>query len=287
MRLSRSLAAFLLSCVSLGFSQQPLTQQQACAKFSDAVVGIDAGGQSRGTGFIVSENGLIVTANHVIRNLDGQYYSAITVTMPDGHIAFADPVSPMSPESVGRDFALLRVHVKNKLPFLKMGSIEEVEIGEDAAIIGFPFSALRGLERSIKFCVSAEFAAVGKEPHPVQWTDHRTNTVSTIPVEVNVVYFQGPSIKGISGSPIISRETGDVVGVVSVRLTGIGPSLEELKDETAKGLGSGVSISGLSPGPVIHQILSVFDDQLANGLGAAVAIDPAKNAAEQAERQHK
>jgi S1-C subfamily serine protease len=188
----------------------PLSQQEACAKFSDAVVSIESGGQIRGTGFIVSEDGLIITANHVIRNEEGAYYQAIIVTLKGGSIAFAKPVDPISPEAIGKDFALIKVDIKDKLPFLKMGSSSEVEIGSEATIIGFPFSAI---QRRVKFCVVAEFAAVEPLVQSVTWRNTRSAAPVAVPIKVKVVYFQGPSIQGISGSPVISRTTGNVVGI--------------------------------------------------------------------------
>jgi hypothetical protein len=92
-----------------------------------------------------------------------------------------------------------------------------------------------------------------------------------VDVKVEVIYFQGPSVKGISGSPIISRDTGHVIGIETQKLTGIGPSLNELKNRMSHG--TGVSLDGLNPGMAVHDILTILDDQLANGLGAATGID--------------
>jgi hypothetical protein len=41
------------------------------------------------------------------------------------------------------------------------------------------------------------------------------------------IFFQGVSIKGISGAPFISLVSGKVVGVVSTKLTAISMSLEK------------------------------------------------------------
>jgi hypothetical protein len=116
----------------------------------------------------------------------------------------------------------------------------------------------------------------------------RTVTGRKVPfnkdMKVDVVYFQGPSVKGLSGSPVISRDNGRVVGILSTKLTGISPALNDLKDETAKGLGANVYLSGLQPGPVINQIITVLDNQLANGLGSAVGIDDPREAAESLRR---
>jgi S1-C subfamily serine protease len=290
----RILCILLLLSTTVGLSQTtPLSQREACAKFSDAVVSIDAGGQSRGSGFIVSEDGYILTANHVVRNEQGAFYSFITVGFSDGRIETATPAVPLSLDNIGQDFALLKINTTIKLPFLQLGSISEVEIGGDATIIGFPFSAISANQTPMtqKFCLSAFFAASESITIPVNGTLRQTRpggVPSTTPinkaVKVDVVYFQGPSIKGISGSPIISRESGHVVGIVNTRLTGIGPSLMELKNETAHGLGGNATISGLAPGQAINQILVVMDEQLANGLGSAIGIDDPKEALKQIQR---
>jgi S1-C subfamily serine protease len=286
----------LVIYANLAFGQNaPLSQRESCARFSDSVVSIDAGGQSQGSGFIVSADGLILTANHVIRDeATGGFYSFIAVSFSDGRIEPATPITPLSLDNIGQDYALLKINTTKKLPFLMLGSTDEVETGSEATIIGFPFSAIAANQTHIstRFCLSASFAAsesitvpeTGKlskrQAHGLQ-----SSTPINKTVKVDIVYFQGPSIKGISGSPIISRETGHVVGIVSTRLTGIGPSLMELKNETARGLGSGVIISGLAPGEAINQILTVLDQQLANGLGSAVGIDDPKEALKQVQRQ--
>jgi S1-C subfamily serine protease len=145
-----------------GFGQNvPITQKETCANFSDAIVKIDAGGQSIGSGFIVSPDGYILTANHVVRSDDGTYYSAIFVTLAGNKIEPATPVLPQSPELIGEDYTLLKISVQYPLPFLQLGSTDEVETGGNATIIGFPFSAISYDGRSIntKFCLSAIFAA--------------------------------------------------------------------------------------------------------------------------------
>lgn len=285
-------AIFFIGIVILsvtGSAQQPatsLTHRELCKRFSDAVIRIEAGGQSRGTGFLVSADGFILTAAHVVRGDDGAYFSAITAKLPDGTTEFATP-SPMTIESAGQDFAVLKVKGKTKLPFLGLGSFEDAELGSDATIIGYPFSAItaQGKNVSIKFCLTAAVAASDLATVPVSVS--RGNLPFNQDVKVNVIYFQGPSVKGISGSPVISRDTGKVIGIVSVKLSGIGSELNALKDATGKGLGSGISISGLQSGPVIHKILTVLDDQLANDLGAATGIDDPKHALAQAQRQNK
>jgi S1-C subfamily serine protease len=283
--------SIVLQTIAFGQKTVPLTQRQACAKFSNAVVRIDGGGHSRGSGFIVSPDGYILTALHVVRGEDGQYFSVISVMLPGVGLQFAKPATPLAFDNVGRDYALLKVDTKEKLPFLSLGTTADVVSGGDATIVGFPFSAIsaQGTNTSNKFCLSATFAATDLFTVPVDGSSKTTKGIVPVhqDVRVNYVYFQGPSIKGISGSPIISRDTGRVVGIVSLKLTGIGNSLMDLKTQTARGVGSGISISGLNPGEAINQIVTVLDDQLANGLGAATGIDDPKEAVERAQRSAK
>jgi S1-C subfamily serine protease len=286
----RTALYFGIATVCLPLSAQPISQHNACTQFSDAVVSVNAGGVV-GTGFIVSADGLILTANHVVRGGDGMYFAAIMVKLSDGSDVLATPVDPLSAENIGQDFALLRIDTKRKLTFLTLGSVSDVALGADATIIGYPFSAIssEGKQISTKFCLSASFTAVGTESIEIDMTNRTpkgpVNSHHAVPVDV--IYFQGPSVKGISGSPIISRDTGKVVGIVSTKLTGIGSALERLKVETANGLGGGISISGLNPGPVIHEIVTVMDNQLSNGMGSATGIDDPKLALWKEEHKRK
>jgi len=256
-----------------------------------SVVRLDAGGHSLGTGFLVSSDGFILTAGHVITDeTAGEYFSAIEIVLPNGTHKLANVAMPASPDSTGQDYAILKVDGESKLPFIPLGSFSDAAPGTDATIIGYPFSAITVQDQRVttKFCLSAMVSASDLATILVTGTQRVGNTYSPFNknVKVDVVYFQGPSVKGISGSPLISRETGKVIGIVTLKLSGIGTSLGELKKETAKGLGSGINISGLDPGLAINQILTVLDDQLANGLGAATGIDDPAYALKKAQREY-
>lgn len=287
--------AFLAPSLCLGGKESkippPLTQQQACAKFSSAIVRIEAGGRSRGTGFIVSSDGFVLTASHVIRDENGEYFSAITVELPDGHFVFVKPAVPISIESVGRDFALLKIDGKTKLPFLTLGSVGDVAVGVDATIVGYPFSAIteQGKNVSTKFCLSATVAATSVETVPVSGKSKTPKGIVPInkDVKVNVIYFQGPSVKGISGSPIISRNDGKVVGIVTLKLTGIGQALADTRNQLPASGGPDIEFGSVHVGTTIRQLIEVLDEQMANGLGAATGIDDPKDVLTKAQKKPK
>jgi S1-C subfamily serine protease len=291
MRLSIVMVFLFASAIQSYGQNAPVTQKEACAKFSDAIVKIDAGGQSFGSGFIVSPDGYILTANHVIRSAEGPYYSAIFVTLAGNKIEPATPVLPLSPKMIGQDYALLKITARHPLPFLQLGNAEDVVIGGDATIVGFPFSAVspNGRNVAIRFCFSAIFAA--SDTVTISFDGKQKSSTGIVPIhqeiKADVIYFQAPSVKGISGSPIISRDTGQVVGIVSTKLTGISISLGNIRNEAVQSAksGSSVHISGVDAMQFMAETVNVLDSQLANGLGSAVGIDDPKSTLKQIQRK--
>ncbi len=86
--------------------------------------------QASGSGVIISEDGYIVTNNHVINGA-----SKIEVILNDkrtylGEVIGADPTT---------DIALIRVKEKN-LPFIIYGNSDAVKVGEWALAVGNPFN---------------------------------------------------------------------------------------------------------------------------------------------------
>ncbi len=101
---------------------------------SDAVVLIvisNSAGQETalGSGFLVSADGEIVTNYHVIK----EAHSAI-VKLSNG--AFF-PVSGILASDANKDLAIIKVNGKN-LPFLVLGDMEKVHVGDHVVAIGSP-----------------------------------------------------------------------------------------------------------------------------------------------------
>jgi len=90
---------------------------------------------SLGSGVIVTEDGYILTNNHVVKDVD-----EIKVTLQDkreftGRVIGADPKS---------DLAIVKVEADG-LPIIKMGKSEDLKVGEVVIAIGNPF----GLDHTI------------------------------------------------------------------------------------------------------------------------------------------
>lgn len=100
--------------------------------------------RSLGSGFVISEDGLIVTNNHVIANAD-----EITVNFADG--------SKLKAELVGTDpktdLAVLRVKSDEKLQHVELGNSDKARIGDWVLAIGNPF----GLGSSVSIGIVSAF----------------------------------------------------------------------------------------------------------------------------------
>jgi len=139
--------------------------------------------QSLGSGFIISEDGYILTNNHVIEGAD-----EIIVRLSDR--------SELEAKLIGADksadIALLKVE-DSGLPAVKIGDSEELEVGEWVLAIGSPF----GFDHTVtKGIVSAKGRSLPNE-----------NYVPFIQTDVAI----NP---GNSGGPLFDMD-GDVIGINS------------------------------------------------------------------------
>lgn len=139
--------------------------------------------RSLGSGFIISEDGYVLTNYHVIAKAD-----KITVQLRDRR-EFEAEVVGTDPQS---DLALLKVDADD-LPAVQIGSSEKLQVGEWVVAIGAPF----GFENTItKGIVSAKGRSLPNENYvPFIQTDAAVNP-------------------GNSGGPLFNME-GEVVGVNS------------------------------------------------------------------------
>lgn len=86
--------------------------------------------QSTGSGVIVSDDGYIVTNNHVVNNA-----AKVEVTLDDKR-TFTAKVIGTDPST---DLALLKIEEKN-LPFIAYGNSDDVKVGEWVLAVGNPFN---------------------------------------------------------------------------------------------------------------------------------------------------
>src|SRR5579884_2509116 len=180
-------AVILISCLSLLVSRSACQQSVAdvVKKSSDAVVLIvisNSAGQETalGSGFLISADGDIVTNDHVIK----EAHSAV-VKLSNG--AFF-PVDGVLASDASKDLAIIKVKGKN-LPFLSLGEIERLSVGDHVVAIGSPL----GLEGTVSDGIVSALRDVGSK----KWIQ------TTAPVS-----------HGNSGGPLLDMND-HVVGVIT------------------------------------------------------------------------
>lgn len=235
-----------------------------------------------GTGFVIDPRGIVVTACHVVApqppagqittvplngQIDLHYYPTIRVIFPGKKPLDADPIpTHNSSESLVDDYAILRIRkgeITGLLPYLKLGEWNDVREGDDLATIGYSLGVPVPL--LVRVSVSAKYAII------------RPFKLNSSQLLSDALIFQGPANPGFSGGPAISDRTGEVVGIVTERLVGLGPELAKAKEqiEATRGRG-GVLILGVDPNETTLALINVLDAFLSNGMGAALSIDHVK-----------
>ena len=139
--------------------------------------------QSFGSGFIISNDGYVLTNNHVVRGAD-----KVTVRLNDRRELDAEVIGT----DERADVALLKIEGKD-LPALRIGNPEQLQVGEWVLAIGSPF----GFEYSVTSgIVSAKARALPNEAYvPFIQTDVAINP-------------------GNSGGPLLNLQ-GEVIGINS------------------------------------------------------------------------
>jgi serine protease Do len=135
-----------------------------------------------GTGFVVREDGYVMTNAHVVKNAQD-----IRVTLNDKRSFTAKIVGSDNYS----DLALLKIEA-NGLPVLKMGTSLDLRPGEFAIAIGSPF----GYDHTVTLGI---ISAVGR-------------TVDDINGNINFIQTDAAINPGNSGGPLLNMQ-GEVVGV--------------------------------------------------------------------------
>ncbi|WP_341938528.1 DegQ family serine endoprotease [Marinimicrobium sp. C2-29] len=152
--------------------------------------------QSMGSGFLISDDGYILTNNHVVENAD-----EIRVRLIDRREFSADVVGT-DPRS---DLALLKIDAK-RLPHLEFAESDSVKVGEWVLAIGSPFGLDYSVSAGIVSAIGRSIPGAGE-----------SNYVPFIQTDVAI----NP---GHSGGPLFNLD-GEVVGINSQIYTRSGGSI--------------------------------------------------------------
>jgi serine protease Do len=185
--------------------------------------------QGAGSGFIISEDGYIVTNNHVVEGA-----TEVTVTLANKK-EYTAKVIGRDPKT---DVAVVKIEPKEPLTVASLGDSDQLRVGEWVVAVGNPF----GLSNTVtKGIVSAKNRVIGAGPYD------------------DFIQTDAPINPGNSGGPLFNLK-GEVVGINTAIVPngqGIGfavavntakaliPQLES-KGEVARGY-LGVAIQAITP----------------------------------------
>jgi serine protease Do len=137
---------------------------------------------AQGSGFFISEDGYLVTNNHVVA--DG---SAYTVVMNDG--------TELDAKLIGKDsrtdLAVLKVDTKRKFTYVKFADDAKIRVGDWVVAVGNPFGLGGTVTAGI---VSARGRDIGSGPYD------------------DFIQIDAPVNRGNSGGPTFNQN-GEVVGI--------------------------------------------------------------------------
>jgi hypothetical protein len=241
---------FALTCGCAGYAQQNRTTPKSIfADYKTAVVQVFADGRWRGTGFVIAADTVVTTDEVVAADSQG-YLSNLEVRFADGERLKASPAAAArGDKGPPREHALLRLQGRAKGPFLQLGGWADVSEGDELIIIGFP------ADPPTPLLITATLAGRFHSPRG------------------DLLIFQGPANRGLSGAPLISAQTGAVVGTLTTSVAGQGARAVETTtaQPTARPRTGGAD--ALSD---LRNITDVRDDFFPRGIGYAVAIDHVK-----------
>jgi serine protease Do len=194
-----SVVAITTEVVSYDFFNRPFTQEGA------------------GSGWVLDEDGIIVTNNHVVAGA-----SIITVTMDDGRTFTADMQS-VSTDPLN-DLAILKIDARN-LPALERGDTSGLRVGDWVIAIG---NALGQGIRATEGIVSRKGVSL---------------SVSQGQTLYDLLETSAAINPGNSGGPLVNL-AGEVIGITSAKVAQIG----------IEGMGYAISIDIATP--IVQELIN-------------------------------
>lgn len=159
---------------------------------SPAVVSIMKGEREGGTGFIVSEDGMILTNKHVVFDEEAEY----TVFTNDGR-RFSAKVLARDPI---QDLAIIKIEQENLQPFsvMKLGDSDKLESGQTVIAIG---NALGEFRNTVSVGV---ISGLGRKI--------TASGGSFVEILEDIIQTDAAINKGNSGGPLLNLR-GEVIGI--------------------------------------------------------------------------
>ena len=170
-------------------------------------------GVSTGSGFVLTEDGYVVTNHHVVEGASG-----VTVTMHDGTEYDAKIVGT----DETNDVAVLKITETVQLQAVLIGSSEALNVGDQVVAIGNPLGELTST------------LTVG-------YVSAKGRDVTTDGKTINMIQTDAAINSGNSGGPLFNSQ-GEVVGITTAKYSGSSSS-----GASIEGIGFAIPIDDVMP----------------------------------------
>ena len=170
-------------------------------------------GTSTGSGFVITEDGYVVTNHHVVDGATG-----ITVTMHDG----AEYPAKLVGSDSTNDVAVLKITESVRLKAVAIGSSEALNVGDQVVAIGNPLGELTST------------LTVG-------YVSAKGRDVTTDGKTINMIQTDAAINSGNSGGPLFNSQ-GEVVGITTAKYSGSSSS-----GASIEGIGFAIPIDDVVP----------------------------------------
>ncbi len=170
-------------------------------------------GVSTGSGFVLTEDGYVVTNHHVVADASG-----VTVTMHDGTEYEAKIVGT----DETNDVAVLKITENVQLQAVTVGSSDALNVGDQVVAIGNPLGELTST------------LTVG-------YVSAKGRDVTTDGKTINMIQTDAAINSGNSGGPLFNSQ-GEVVGITTAKYSGSSSS-----GATIEGIGFAIPIDDVMP----------------------------------------
>ena len=161
-------------------------------------------GTASGSGIIISEDGYILTNNHIVNSSDSSYYyevseaNAVTVYLYNDNTPYEAEIIGTDEET---DLAIIKIKKEGLKP-VELGNSDSVSVGEFVLAIGNPLGLQSSVTSGIISAVNREVATTGGVQYSLIQTDAAINS-------------------GNSGGALVNSE-GKVIGINTLKLAGTG-----------------------------------------------------------------
>lgn len=171
---------------------------------SNSFYGLSQTSSASGSGIIISEEGYILTNNHIVNSTDSSYYYQVSKANSVTVYLYNDN-TPYNAEIIGTDeetdLAIIKINKEGLTP-VELGNSDMVSVGEFVLAVGNPL----GLQSSV---TSGIISAVNRE------------VVTTGGVKYSLIQTDAAINSGNSGGALVNAE-GKVIGINTLKLSGAG-----------------------------------------------------------------